>query len=167
MAMNNGCDLNCGTMFHFLKQAVREGLVDEKRLDEALVNLFTARMKLGVLDQKEENPYDQIPYSVVDSEPMRKLNRDVAAKSVVLLKNENGILPLDKSSIKTIGVIGPNANNRKALVGNYEGTASRYWTISEGIQEYVGSDVRVMFSEGCHLYHDKVEGLAEKHDSLA
>ncbi len=167
MAMNNGCDLNCGTMFHFLKQAVREGLVDEKRLDEALVNLFTARMKLGVLDQKEENPYDQIPYSVVDSEPMRKLNRDVAAKSVVLLKNENGILPLDKSSIKTIGVIGPNANNRKALVGNYEGTASRYWTISEGIQEYVGSDVRVMFSEGCHLYHDKVEGLAEKHDRLA
>ena len=167
MAMNNGCDLNCGSMFHFLKQAVREGLVDEKRLDEALVNLFTARMKLGVLDKREENPYDKIPYSVVDSEPMRKLNRDAAAKSVVLLKNEGGILPLNKSAIRTIGVIGPNANNRKALVGNYEGTASRYWTISEGIQEYVGNDVRVMFSEGCHLYHDKVEGLAEKHDRLA
>ncbi len=167
MAMNNGCDLNCGGMFRFLKQAVREGLVDEKRLDEALVNLFTARMKLGVLERKEENPYDKIPYSVVDSEPMRKLNRDAAAKSVVLLKNEGGILPLNKSVVKTIGVIGPNANNRKALVGNYEGTASRYWTISEGIQEYAGNDVRVMFSEGCHLYHDKVEGLAEKHDRLA
>lgn len=167
MAMNNGCDLNCGGMYQFLKQAVREGLVDEKRLDEALVNLFAARMKLGVLDKREENPYDRIPYSVVDSEPMRKLNRDVAAKSVVLLKNENGILPLDKASVKTIGVIGPNANNRKALVGNYEGTASRYWTISEGIQEYAGNDIRVMFSEGCHLYHDKVEGLAERHDRLA
>ncbi len=167
MAMNNGCDLNCGGMYQFLKQAVREGLVDEKRLDEALVNLFAARMKLGVLDKREENPYDRIPYSVVDSEPMRKLNRDAAAKSVVLLKNENGILPLDKASVKTIGVIGPNANNRKALVGNYEGTASRYWTISEGIQEYAGNDIRVMFSEGCHLYHDKVEGLAERHDRLA
>lgn len=167
MAMNNGCDLNCGSMYHFLKQAVREGLVDEKRLDEALVNLFTARMKLGVLDQQEENPYDRIPYNVVDSEPMRRLNRDAAARSIVLLKNENGILPLDKAAVKTIGVIGPNANNRKALVGNYEGTASRYWTISEGIQEYVGSDARVMFSEGCHLYHDKVEGLAERHDRLA
>lgn len=167
MAMNNGCDLNCGGMYQFLKQAVREGLVDEKRLDEALVNLFAARMKLGVLDKREENPYDRIPYSVVDSEPMRKLNRDAAAKSVVLLKNENGILPLDKACVKTIGVIGPNANNRKALVGNYEGTASRYWTISEGIQEYAGNDIRVMFSEGCHLYHDKVEGLAERHDRLA
>lgn len=167
MAMNNGCDLNCGNMFLFLKQAVQEGRVDESRLDEALVNLFTARMKLGVLDRKEENPFDQIPYSVVDSEPMRRLNRDVAAKSVVLLKNEGGMLPLDKTVIRTIGVIGPNANNRKALVGNYEGTASRYWTISEGIQEYVGEDVRVMFSEGCHLYHDRVEGLAEKHDRLA
>ena len=167
MAMNNGCDLNCGGMYQFLKQAVREGLVDEKRLDEALVNLFAARMKLGVLDKREENPYDRIPYSVVDSEPMRKLNRDAAAKGVVLLKNENGILPLDKASVKTIGVIGPNANNRKALVGNYEGTASRYWTISEGIQEYAGNDIRVMFSEGCHLYHDKVEGLAERHDRLA
>lgn len=167
MAMNNGCDLNCGNMYLFLKQAVREGMVDESRLDEALENLFVARMKLGVLDKKEENPYDKIPYSVVDSEPMRKLNRTAAARSVVLLKNEGGILPLDKSSIKTIGVIGPNANNRKALVGNYEGTASRYWTISEGIQEYLGEEVRVMFSEGCHLYRDKVEGLGEKNDRMA
>ncbi|MBD5459558.1 MAG: glycoside hydrolase family 3 protein [Lachnospiraceae bacterium] len=167
MAMNGGCDLNCGNMYLFLKQAVDEGRVDEKRLDEALVNLFTARMKLGVLDQKEENPYDSIPYSVVDSRPMQQLNRETAAKSVVLLKNEGNLLPLDKSSIRTIGVIGPNANSRKALVGNYEGTASRYWTISEGIQEYLGDDVRVMFSEGCHLYRDSVEGLGSGNDRMS
>ena len=167
MAMNNGCDLNCGNMYLFLKQAVKDGMVDESRLDEALVNLFTARMKLGVLDRKEENPYDKIPYSVVDSEEMQRLNREAAARSVVLLKNENGMLPLDKSSLKTVGVIGPNANSRKALVGNYEGTASRYWTISEGIQEYLGSDVRVMFSEGCHLYKDKVEGIGDRNDRMA
>ena len=167
MAMNNGCDLNCGNMYLYLKQAVREGMVDEGRLDEALVNLFTARMKLGVLDRKEENPYDKIPYSVVDSEDMRRLNREAAARSVVLLKNQDGLLPLDKASLKTVGIIGPNANNRRALVGNYEGTASRYWTISEGIQEYLGSDVRVMFSEGCHLYKDRVEAIGNRKDRMA
>ena len=167
MAMGGGCDLNCGRMFYYLKQAVEEGKVEESRLDEALENLFATRMKLGVLDRKEDNPYDRIPYSVVDSEPFRKLNREAAARSAVLLKNEDSLLPLDRSKIKTVGVIGPNANNRRALVGNYEGTASRYWTISEGIQEYLGSDARVMFSEGCHLYHSKVEGLGEDNDRMA
>lgn len=74
---------------------------------------------------------------------------------------------MDKSSLKTVGVIGPNANNRKALVGNYEGTASRYWTVSEGIQEYLGNDVRVMFSEGCHLYRDRVETIGNRNDRMA
>ncbi len=167
MAMNNGCDLNCGNLFHYLLAAVREGRVEEGRLDEALVNLFTTRMKLGVLDQKEENPYDRISYEVVDSAPMRELNREAAARCVVLLKNEGNLLPLKKSEIHTLGVIGPNANNRRALVGNYEGTASRYWTVAEGLQEYLGDDVRVLFSEGCHLYRDKIEGLGQRGDRMA
>lgn len=167
LAMNNGCDLNCGLMYHFLKQAVEQGLVEESRLDEALVNLFTARMKLGVLDRKEDNPYDRIPYSAVDSEEMRSCNREAALRSVVLLKNEGGILPLKPEALNTIGVIGPNANSRKALVGNYEGTASRYWTVLEGIQEYVGDRVRVMASEGCHLFKNRVESLGEDNDRLA
>lgn len=167
MAMNNGCDLNCGNLFHYLKQAVEEGMVEESRLDEALVNLFTTRMKLGVFDEKLKNPFDNIPYSVVDSEPMQSLNREAAAKCVVLLKNENGILPLNKNKIKTLGVIGPNANNRKALVGNYEGTASRYWTVLEGIQEYLGDEVRVMASQGCHLCRTKIQGLAVENDRIA
>lgn len=164
MAMNNGCDLNCGNLFHFLTQAVENGMVDEKRLDEAVENLFMARMKLGVLDKKEENPFDKIPYTVVDSEEMRKLNREVARCSVVLLKNENHILPLDKKKLHTIGVIGPNADSRKALVGNYEGTSSRYITVLEGIEDYVGENVRVLYSEGCHLYRDRTSNLAMEHD---
>ena len=164
MAMNNGCDLNCGNLFHFLTQAVENGMVDEKRLDEAVDNLFMARMKLGVLDKKEENPFDKIPYTVVDSEEMRKLNREVARRSVVLLKNENHILPLDKKKLHTIGVIGPNADSRKALVGNYEGTSSRYITVLEGIEDYVGENVRVLYSEGCHLYRDRTSNLAMEHD---
>ncbi|MBO5031041.1 MAG: glycoside hydrolase family 3 C-terminal domain-containing protein [Lachnospiraceae bacterium] len=164
MAMANGCDLNCGNLFMYLTQAVKEGLVEESRIDEAVVNLFTSRMKLGVFDKKEDNPFDNIPYSVVDSKEMRTLNREVSTKSIVLLKNENNTLPLDKNKIKTIGVIGPNADSRNALVGNYEGTASRYVTVLEGIQDYVGDDVRVLYSAGCHLYKDRTSVLAEAND---
>lgn len=167
LAMNNGCDLNCGNLFYYLKQAVEEGRVEESRLDEALVNLFTTRMKLGVFDEKKENPFDKIPYSVVDSAPMQELNREAAEKCVVLLKNEDNLLPLDKSKLKTVGVIGPNANNRRALVGNYEGTASRYITVLEGIQDYLGDEVRVMTSEGCHLCRSKMQNLAVENDRIS
>lgn len=167
MAMNNGCDLNCGNLFHYLKQAVEEGLVKESRLDEALVNLFTTRMKLGVFDEKGQNPFDEIPYSVVDSKPMQELNLKAAEKCVVLLKNEGGLLPLDKKAYKTVGVIGPNANNRRALVGNYEGTASRYITVLEGLQDYLGDDVRVVTSEGCHLCHTKSQNLGMEDDRIS
>lgn len=167
MAMNNGCDLNCGQLFAYLTDAVKQGMVSEERLDDALVNLFTARMKLGVFDEKGSTPYDDIPYTVVDSAEMKALNLKAAEKCITLLKNEDHLLPLDKSKLKTIGIIGPNADNRKALVGNYEGTASRYYTISEGIQDYVGDDVRVLVSEGCHLYKDKISDLSQGRDRLS
>lgn len=167
LAMNNGCDLNCGSLFRYLKQAVEEGRVPESRLDEALANLFTTRMKLGVFDGMEANPFNSIPFSVVDSAPMQALNREAAARCMVLLRNEGGILPLDKKKLKTVGVIGPNADSRAALVGNYNGTASRYWTVLEGIQEYLGEDVRVVTSQGCHLYKNRCEGLAQAADRMA
>ncbi|MGN0141802.1 MAG: glycoside hydrolase family 3 C-terminal domain-containing protein [Roseburia sp.] len=167
LAMNSGCDLNCGVLFTYLTQAVQEGMVDEKRLDEAVVRLFTSRMKLGVFDEKGKNPYDEIPYEVVDSPKMRSLNERVSERSVVLLKNKDNILPLNKKELHTIGVIGPNANSRAALVGNYEGTASRYVTVLEGIQDYVGDEVRVLYSEGCHLYKDRTSGLAMANDREA
>ena len=167
LAMNNGCDLNCGELFLYLAEAVKQGMVSEERLDEALVNLFTARMKLGVFDEKGSTPYDDIPFTVVDSKEMQQLNLEAAEKCITLLKNEDLLLPLDKSKIKTIGIIGPNANNRRALVGNYEGTASRYYTISEGIQEYVGDDVRVLLSEGCHLHFDSISNLSKGRDRIS
>ena len=83
-----------------------------------------------------------------------------------MLKND-GILPLNKKKLKTIGVIGPNANSREALIGNYHGTASRYVTVLEGIQDYVGDDVRVLYSEGCHLFLDQVEKLAREDDRIS
>jgi len=166
MSVNNGCDLNCGNLFSYVEQAVQDGLVSEEAVDEAVIHLFTTRYKLGIMEDSGETVFDTIPYTEVDSDKMQELNLKVALKSMVLLKND-GILPLKKDSLKTIGVIGPNANNRRALVGNYEGTASRYVTVLEGIQDYLKNEVRVLYSEGCHLYKDRVESLSMGNDRIS
>lgn len=167
LAINNGCDVNCGNMFVHLLEAVRDGLVEEKTIDEAVERLFTTRMKLGLFDDPSEVPFTEIGYDRVDSGQMRELNRKAAKKSVTLLKNENHMLPLDLSSIGTIGVIGPNADSRKALVGNYEGTSSEYVTVLEGIRRFVGDKARIYYSEGCHLFRDKVTGLGQENDRIS
>ncbi len=167
MAMNNGCDVNCGCMFTNLRDAVRGGYVDEARLDEAVTNLMETRLKLGLFEEAGKVPFDSITYDQVDTKEHRALNLEISRKSLVLLKNENNMLPLDQSKIKAIGVIGPNADSRKALVGNYEGTASRYVTVLEGIEDYVGDDVRVYYAEGCHLYKDRTSGLAQENDRMS
>lgn len=167
MAMNNGCDLNCGDLFANLLSAVQDGRVDEKRLDEALVSLFTTRLKLGILKEEKQTPFDAIPYSVVDSDAMRALSREAAQRGAVLLKNEGGLLPLDKKKYKTVGVVGPNADSRRALVGNYEGTSSRYITVLEGIQDYLGEDCRVLYSQGCALSEKREPGLRTGKERLA
>lgn len=167
LAMNRGCDLNCGNIYGNLLKAVKDGLVEEEAITRAVTRLLTTRMKLGLFDPQEKVPFNTIDYSVVDCEEHKRLNEKAARKSAVLLKNENQMLPLDKSKYKTIGVVGPNANNRKALVGNYEGTASEYITLLEGIQRTVGDDVRVLYSQGCHLCKDRVQGLAEENDRIS
>jgi beta-glucosidase len=167
MAMENGCDLNCGKMFFYLQKAVEDGLLSEKTLDAAVTRLLMTRMKLGLFEDKNDIPFATIDYHNVDTASMRKLNLEVAKKTVVLLKNQEEILPLQKSKIKTLGVIGPNANSRNALVGNYEGTASRYVTILEGLQDYLGEEVTVRYSEGCHLYLEHVSDFGICNDRLS
>ena len=167
MAMKNGCDINCGSLFLYLTEAIEKGLVSEERLEEAVENLMTTRFKLGMFDGQEGVPYSGLSYEDNDARKHRELNFEASRKTLVLLKNEDRLLPLDKSKLKTVGIIGPNSNNRKALVGNYEGTASRYYTISEGIQDYLGDEVRVMVSEGCHLCKTKVSGLSQDNDRLS
>ena len=166
LAMNNGCDLNCGCMFPHLYDAVKGGYVEEERLDEAVTNLMECRMKLGILDAETPVPFDSYTYDMVDTKEHKALNLEIARKSMVLLKNDN-VLPLDKSKLKTIGVIGPNADSKAALEGNYEGTASRYITVLEGIHDLVGDDVRVYYSEGCHLYKPNVNRQSKAGDRLA
>lgn len=166
LALENGTDVNCGCTYARIMDAYREGMIDEKYITQSCIRLFTARFLLGMFDQTE---YDNIPYTVVECPEHLALADRAAREGIVLLKN-NGILPLASASVRTIGVIGPNANSRAALMGNYHGTASRYTTILEGIQDRVRDEgVRVLYSEGCHLYKDKVENLArpEGEDRIA
>lgn len=163
MAINAGCDLNCGSTYLHLLAAYEQGLVTEEAITEAAVRLYTTRYLLGLFDKTE---YDDISYDVVECKEHVALADRITKESIVMLKND-GILPLDINHIRTIGVIGPNADSRRALIGNYHGTSSEYVTVSEGIQRYVQGKVRVLYSEGCALFEEKTESLAMKGDRLA
>lgn len=165
MAVRNGCDINCGNLFGNLLIAHQEGLITEEEIDQAVTRLIVTRMKLGMFDPEEKVPYTSIPYDVVDSEEHLEIALETAKKSIVLLKND-GMLPLQKDEIRSIAVIGPNADSRQALVGNYEGTASEYVTVLEGIREVVDKNTKIYYSEGCHLWKDKVRPLAEAGDRI-
>lgn len=165
LAVKNGCDLNCGTAFLHLKESYDEGLIDEEQITAAVERLMEVRIRLGMLEEYP-SPYADIPYDKVECKEHVELSLEAARRSMVLLKND-GILPLDKKRLKSIAVIGPNANSRDALVGNYVGTSSEYITPLEGISRFVGEDVRVYYAEGCHLYKDKVEFLAREKDRFA
>ena len=163
LALEKGCDVNCGCTYQRILDAYAEGLIPLEHLKRSAIRLFTTRFLLGLFDETE---FDKIPYEKVECKEHLELASRATKECVVLLKND-GILPLKKDEIKTIGVIGPNANSRAALIGNYHGTSSRYTTILEGIQDYVKDDVRVLYSEGCHLYKDRVEPLAVAGDRLS
>ena len=155
-ALEAGCDLNCGCTYEKILNAYREGIIDEKYITESCVRLFTTRFLLGMFNETE---YDKISYLEVESKEHLELAEQAATESMVLLKND-GILPLKKEEIHTIGIIGPNANSRNSLIGNYHGTSSEYVTVLEGMKQAAGDQIRVLYSEGCHLWKDTIEHLA-------
>ena len=165
LALETGCDLNCGCTYEFIMDAYNLGLIQKETIERSAIRLFTTRYLLGIMPgQKTE--YDSIPYTKVECKEHLELAHKAALESCVLLEND-GILPINKKSCGTIGVIGPNANSRIALMGNYHGTSSRYITVLEGIQDFVGDDCRVLYSEGSDLYKDRVENLAKGEDRIA
>ena len=161
LALRSGCDVNCGNSYYHLLDALSQGLITEEQITEAAVRLFTTRFLLGLFDGSE---YDDIPYTAIECPEHLRLAHEAALEACVLLKND-GLLPLKAEG--TLGVIGPNANSRGALIGNYYGTASRYVTVLEGIQDRMAGRGRVLYSEGCHLFADRVEPLAQPDDRLA
>jgi Beta-glucosidase-related glycosidases len=142
-AVLTGTDLECGSSYANLAQAVRDGLIKESDIDVSITRLMTARFELGEMDAPELVEWNKIPFSVVDSKEHRALALKMAQESMVLLKN-NGLLPL--SNTKKVVVMGPNANDSVMQWGNYNGTPSRTVTLLEAVKA-TGADVQYM--RGC------------------
>ncbi|WP_414647799.1 glycoside hydrolase family 3 C-terminal domain-containing protein [Dyella sp.] len=152
LAVKSGMDLNCGTTYAALTQAVHDGLVSESDIDTALMQLMTARFRLGMFDPPARVPWSTLPYSVNQSPPHDELARRVADESIVLLKNNN-VLPLSPD-VHRIAVIGPTADNVAPLLGNYHGTPKAPVTILEGIRD-AAPHAQVTYAHGADL----VEGI--------
>ena len=155
VAVKSGTDLTCGYEYRALPAAVKAGLVAEAEIDTAVKRLFAARLRLGLFDAPGSNPYARIPFEVNDSAAHRELAARAARESIVLLKNERGALPLRKD-LKTIAVIGPNADSLEVLLGNYHGIPSRWVTPLEGIRRKVSPRTRVTHALGTTLTGDAI-----------
>jgi len=150
LAVKRGTDLECGDSYKALVNAVKQGLISEAEIDRALKRLFEARFRLGMFDPPELVPYAKIPFSTNDSAAHRQLALEAARESIVLLKNENNTLPLRKD-LKSIAVIGPNADNVQVLLGNYNGQPSRATTPLAGIRQHVSPRTKVLYALGTPL----------------
>jgi beta-glucosidase len=167
MAVKAGCDLECGCTYGIpcdygrLQKAVQQGLVVEDDINRSVKRLFMARFRLGMFDPEEQVPYAQIPFSVVGSANHREMALEVARQSLVLLKNENSLLPLDKEKIASIAVIGPNADNTMVLTGNYMGTPNSPVSVLAGIQALVPAGTRVNYARGSDILDRSQDGFEE------
>ena len=150
LAVKTGTDLDCGRVFPNLAEAVKQGLISEAQIDTSLTRLFLARFRLGMFDPPEMVRWARTPFSVLDQPAHHELARQVARESVVLLKNERGTLPLRKD-LRTVAVIGPNADQWRMLLGNYNGIPSAPVTPLHGIRDAVSRHTRVLYAKGSDL----------------
>ena len=165
LAMKSGCDINCGVTYTHLMQALNDGLVSEDDITQACIRAFTCRYLLGMF--ADDCEYDKIPYAVNDCDRHDKAALKAAERSMVLLKND-GILPINLNSIRSVAGIGPNADSIVALEGNYNGTSSRYVTYLEGIRAACRTaGVRVNYSLGSHLYKSSTSNLTLEDDRIS
>jgi len=170
LSLNAGCDLinplNVITKWKIKKhynivfQAVKKGLISENTINKSIIRLYTARFKLGMFEPLNTVPYTQIPYEIVDCKKHRNLALQSARESIVLLKNEDNILPLSRE-LGSIGVIGPNVNNIDALLGDYFGEPSKYVTPLQGLENKILSKIKIYFAKGCDLINLSKEGFSE------
>ncbi|MHA4842905.1 glycoside hydrolase family 3 C-terminal domain-containing protein [Flavitalea antarctica] len=150
----HGTDIECGTsVYYTLSDAVKRGMISEEQINVSLRRLFTTRYKLGMFDPPTMVKYANAPVSTLEAPEHQALALKMAQQSIVLLKNDNNTLPL-KRTIKKIAVIGPNADNRVAVLGNYNGIPSRISTVLDGIKQKLGEGVEVVFEKGTTFVHD-------------
>ena len=150
LGVKTGTDLDCGRVYPHLVDAVKQGLISEAQIDTSVTRLFLARFKLGMFDAPEHVRWSSIPFSNLDEPAHRDMAREMARKSMVLLKNERNTLPLRKD-LGTIAVIGPNADQWRMLLGNYNGIPADPITPLRGIREAVGPKTKVVYARGSDL----------------
>lgn len=170
LAINNTCDLNCGCTYHAAISAVKQGILSEEKINESVFRLLMTRMKLGMFDSWEKSKWAYLGEKDVNTQKNRELARQVATDSIVLLKNKNGLLPLN-NEIHKILVMGPVATNVDALLGNYFGLNSKLVTILEGILKKGDEhpEIIIDYTPAVGMYHDSRQrgwtvGLAENAD---
>ena len=152
-AIKGGVDLNCGSLYNLIPKAIEKGYLTEKDLDKSLKRLLMTRLKLGILTKVNDNPYEGLNENHINNKNHIKLARDVAAKSIVLLKNKNNTLPLSKN-INRLFITGPNAANVNTLLANYNGLSPNIVTPLEGITTKVSNGTMIRFNEGVGLISD-------------
>ena len=158
-AVKAGCNLCCGGDYNALVRAVQQGLITEKEIDQALYYTLWTRFKLGLFDPPEDCQYSKIGIDQNDTPQHRALALKIAEESIVLLKND-GILPLDRSKIRHIAVVGPNGNSMSMLHGNYNGSARRPISILNGIKQAAGTNIEITFAQGCPVTTETNRGIA-------
>ncbi|WP_346882628.1 glycoside hydrolase family 3 C-terminal domain-containing protein [uncultured Algibacter sp.] len=153
LALINGTNINCGKVYKDLDKSLEQNLVTEDLIDVRLKEGFLTRFKLGMFDPIGTNPYDNITAEVVNSDKHRAIAKEVAEKSIVLLKNKNNILPLKKDT-RTVFVVGPNASSEEVLLGNYYGLTGSSQTILDGIVSKVSAGTSINYKYGILPYRE-------------
>lgn len=144
-AVLHGTDVECGnSVYKSLVDAVKSGLISEKQIDVSVKRLFTIRYRLGMFDPKESVKYANVPFSALEAPEHQAHALKMARESIVLLKNEKQLLPLSKS-LKRIAVVGPNADSRMVMLGNYHGVPSRIVSVLDGIRDKVGANTEIVY----------------------
>jgi beta-glucosidase len=155
-AVLHGTDCECGSSYQALADALGNGLITEEDLDASLKRLFRIRFLLGMFDPDDRVPYAATPLSVLESSEHKAHALKMAQQSIVLLKNKQNLLPLNKGQLKKIAVTGPNADSESVLLANYYGYPTEITTLLEGIRAKVGSEVDVIYDKGVNLTDDYV-----------
>jgi beta-glucosidase len=160
LALNAGCDLNCGCTYPMLTVSHKKGLVTEEAINTALTRILRTRFKLGMFNPPGSGKYGKLGRKIINCEKHRRLALKAAEKSIVLLKNENNLLPLD-SKPKKITVVGPSAANAHSLFGNYYGVSPRFITILEGLGEKIKDKfgISLEYRQGCLMYGETSKSL--------
>jgi beta-glucosidase len=154
-AVLHGTDCECSSQpsYRALTKAIAEEMITEKQIDVSVERLFTIRFRLGMFDPEENVPFSKIGVTSLEAKPHQDHALKMANEAIVLLKNENNVLPLSKS-VKKIAVVGPNADDKDVLLANYSGYPSKITTVLEGINRKVGN--RVIYEKGVNIVDNNV-----------